>query len=133
MMSFQSVTPKSMENYVSDWKMSPGLWSADFLFLTGMTGAGPDGTVSNDPEMQIRLAFQRGAAVLQEAGIDFSSVVEMTSYHVGIQDHIDVFRRVRAEFVREPFPAWTAIEVNGFVTPGTICELRIVAARKGKQ
>lgn len=126
-MTSAAVVPPSMRNYVSDWKMSPGLWSGNFLFLTGMTGAGPDGTVDPDPASQIQLAFERTNTVLAEAGLDFSHVVEMTSYHVGIQDHIDVFREIRARYVSEPFPAWTAIEVAGFVTPGTICELRIVA------
>ena len=127
-----AIVPEAMENYVSDWKMSPGIFAGDFLFLTGMTGAGPDGTVNSDPERQIRLAFERVETVLQEAGLDFSDVVEMTSYHVGISDHIDAFRSIRESYVKAPYPAWTAIEVNGFVTPGTICELRIVAKKRGE-
>lgn len=51
----------------------------------------------------------------------------MTSYHVGLRDHIAIFRSVRDEFVREPYPAWTAIEVSGFITPGAIVEIRAVA------
>ncbi|ABD54026.1 RidA family protein [Jannaschia sp. CCS1] len=125
----RAITPAGMEGYVDDWHMSPGLMVGDFLFLTGMTGAGPDGIVDPDPETQIRLAFQRADAVLQEAGLSFAHVVEMTSYHVGIASHIDAFRAIRSEYVAAPHPAWTAIEVAGFVTPGTVCELRIVAHR----
>lgn len=124
-----AIVPKGMEGYVSSWQMSPGLMAGEFLFLTGMTGAGPGGTVNPDPEVQIRLAFERVKEVLQEAGLSFRDVVEMTSYHVGIASHIDAFRAIRSTHIAEPFPAWTAIEVVGLVTPGTICELRIVARR----
>lgn len=124
-----AIVPQGMEGYVSNWQMSPGLMAGEFLFLTGMTGAGPEGTVNPDPEVQINLAFDRVNTVLQEAGLSFRNVVEMTSYHVGISSHIDVFRAIRSRHIAEPFPAWTAIEVAGFVTPGTICELRIVARR----
>ncbi len=128
-MKNRGIIPPGMESYVDDWKMSPGIFSGDFLFLTGMTGAGPDGTVDPDAETQIRLAFSRANSVLEHAGLSFADVVEMTSYHVGIRDHITEFRRIRDAFVGEPYPAWTAIEVAGFVTPGTICELRIIAKR----
>ncbi len=128
-MTDHSIIPPGMEGYVDDWKMSPGLFSGDFLFLTGMTGAGPDGTVDPDPATQIKLAFARTDSVLRNAGLSFGNVVEMTSYHVGIRDHIDDFRRIRERFVTAPYPAWTAIEVAGFVTPGTICELRVIANR----
>ncbi len=124
-----AIVPSGMEGYVSDWNMSPGLEHGNFIFLTGMTGAGPGGIVDPDPARQIRLAFERVRSVLNEAGLDFSSILEMTSYHVAIQDHIDVFRKIRSEFVVEPYPAWTAIEVTGFVTPGTLVELRIIASK----
>lgn len=129
MSDVKAIVPPGMEGYVRDWQMSPGLQAGEFVFLTGMTGAGPDGTIDTDPEAQIRLAFQRVEAVLHEGGLSFGDVVEMTSYHVGIASHIDVFRAIRAAYLAEPFPAWTAIEVAGFVTPGTICELRIVARK----
>ncbi len=125
----RSIVPPGMEGYVSEWKMSPAIFSGDFLFLTGMTGAGPDGTVDPDPAKQIELAFQRADDVLTHAGLSFGDVVEMTSYHVGLQRHISDFRQIRDRFVQAPYPAWTAIEVAGFVTPGTICELRIIAKK----
>jgi enamine deaminase RidA (YjgF/YER057c/UK114 family) len=52
----------------------------------------------------------------------------MTTYHLGLRDHLDLLRSIRAEFVREPYPAWTAIEVAGFVSEGSIIEIRIVAS-----
>lgn len=126
-MEHRSIVPIDQRSYYEEWQMSPGLVSGGLLFLTGMTGHRSDNTFVEDPEEQIREAFTKIGDVLAAAGLDWTSLVEMTSYHVGIQDHIDVFRQVRAEYVREPYPAWTAIEVTGFVTPGAIVEIRAVA------
>lgn len=106
--------------------MSPGLESNGLLFLTGMTGYRDEGA-STDAEQQIRNAFEKVQNVLVEAGLDMSRLIEMTTYHVGIADHIDIFRRVRDEFVTEPYPAWTAIEVTGLITKGTFVEIRVIA------
>jgi enamine deaminase RidA (YjgF/YER057c/UK114 family) len=120
------ITPPELADYRDEWHMCPGIESNGLLFLTGMTGHRPEGA-SPDPETQIREAFGRVDAVLGAAGLDSSRVVEMTSYHVGMADHIDIFRRVRDEFVAEPYPAWTAIEVTGLISEGTIVEIRVVA------
>jgi len=106
--------------------MSPGVRSNGLLFLTGMTGSRPDGP-PGDVEEQIRLAFERVDSVLREAGLDRSRIVEMTTYHVGLRDQLDLFRGIRDEYVVEPYPAWTAIDVAGLVTEGTVVEIRVVA------
>ncbi|MEM8813753.1 MAG: RidA family protein [Pseudomonadota bacterium] len=124
-----AVVPPDLQDYVDDWHMSPGLEHEGFMFLTGFTGAGTDGSVPADPEVQIRSAFERVGLVLKEAGLGFEHIVEMTSYHVGLRDHLQTFRRVRDEHVRAPYPAWTAIEVAGFVTEGVVVELRAIARR----
>lgn len=126
-MDRRAIVPDELKSYYDDWKMSPGLISGDHMFLTGFTGTGPDGVCSTDPATQFRTAFHQVEVVLREAGLDFGSVVEMTSYHKGLRDHLELFRAVRAEYVREPYPAWTAIEVSGFASADTIIELRVVA------
>lgn len=126
-MTATPIIPPEMQTYYDDWRMSPGLACNGFVFLTGFTGVAPDGKLSSDPEQQIRQAFGQVAQVLAEAGLDFGHLVEMTSYHVGLQGHLELFKAVRAEFVQEPYPAWTAIEVAGFATVGNIVEIRAIA------
>lgn len=128
-MPSEAIIPPEMRGYYDDWRMSPGLASGGFLFLTGMTGVAPDGALSDDPDAQIRTAFANIARVLEEAGLDLGAVVEMTSYHVGLQSHLELFKTIRAELVREPYPAWTAIEVVGLATPGAIVEIRAIARK----
>jgi enamine deaminase RidA (YjgF/YER057c/UK114 family) len=124
-----AIVPVDQRHYYDDWRMSPGLECNGFVFFTGFTGVAPDGELSSDPEQQFRQAFSQVASVLEEGGMDFAHVVEMTTYHVGLRDHLDLFKAIRAEYVREPYPAWTAIEVAGFASEGTIVEIRVIARR----
>ncbi len=109
-------------------RLSPGIISGNHVFLTGLTGSNDDGSMPETHEAQFRQAFDKIGAVLREAGLDFGSVVEMTSYHVGLRDHFETFCAVRSEYVAEPFPAWTAVEVAGLRRQGAVVEIRVVAA-----
>lgn len=126
-MKRQAIVPKELEPYYDDWKMSPGHLSGDHVFLTGFTGASADGSLSSDPEIQMQNAFGKIGLVLRKAGLDFGALVEMTTYHIGLRDHLELFKSVRAKYVVEPYPAWTAIEVAGFVREGAIIEIRAIA------
>lgn len=123
----QSIIPPELMNYYRDWHMSPGLACQGFVFLTGINGARPDGRISTVPSEQIRQAFLAVERILTHGGLRFENVVEMTTYHVCLHDHIDLFRAIRDEFMVEPFPAWTAIEVSGLVTKEALVEIRIIA------
>lgn len=123
------IVPGAMRTLYDDWRMSPALEAGGFLFLTGFSGAPPTGEPSDDAEAQIREAFSQIGMVLDEAGLGFGDLIEMTSYHVGLQDHLDLFKAIRSEHVVEPYPAWTAVEVVGFATPGVIVEIRAIARR----
>lgn len=124
-----AIIPEGLEGYVQDWKMSPGLEHQGFIFMTGFTGAATDGSLSSSAADQIEAAFAKVGKVLEKAELGFEHLVEMTSYHIGLREHLDEFKQIRAQYVSEPFPAWTAIEVAGFVREGTFVELRCIARR----
>ena len=128
-MNKKPIIPSDLRSYYDGWKMSPGLECNGFVFLSGFTGAEPDGTLSKAPETQMRHAFNKIALVLNEAEMDFGNIVEMTTYHVGLKNHLEQFKHIRAEYVQEPYPAWTAIEVTGFVREDAIIEIRAIACR----
>ena len=127
-MTRRALIPKGAEAAVEALKLSPGIVSNGHVFLTGMTGNLDDGTMPGDAETQFRSAFDKIAAVLAEAGLTCDDIVEMTSYHVGIAEHFDLFSAIRAEFISPPYPAWTAVEVAGLRRPGALVEVKVVAA-----
>ncbi len=114
-------------------KLSPGVVSHGHVFVTGMTGSRVDGTMPDKLEDQFHMAFDKIGHVLAEAGLDHSATVEMTTYHVGLRDHFETFNTVRAQYVSDPFPAWTAVEVAGLRREGAVVEIRVIAALPDRQ
>ena len=126
-MAKRVIMPPEFRAASSQLKMSPGIVSGDHLFLTGVTGGDLEGRMPEDPEAQMRNVFKKMGFVLREAGLTFRSVVEMTTYHVGLRGHFDLFDSIRLEHFEEPYPAWTAIEVAGLRREGAIVEIRVIA------
>ncbi|CAN5527633.1 hypothetical protein BH20ACT17_BH20ACT17_08890 [soil metagenome] len=57
--------------------------------------------------------------------------VEMTSYHVGLREHLAQFIAVKDRHIAEPYPAWSAIGVSELITAGALVEVRAVAVDPG--
>jgi enamine deaminase RidA (YjgF/YER057c/UK114 family) len=123
----QTVAAPQFGRYPEDWHLSPVLISGDFAFFSGQTGTRPDGTVSSDPERQFRDAFSFLEANLSAAELGFHDIVEMTTYHIGLRQHLAIFIEVKDELIHPPYPAWTAIGVSELITPGTLVEIRVIA------
>lgn len=115
---------------MADWHLSPIPDTGGFVFLSGVTGTHPGGSVAADPETQIRDAFDFLEAHLAAAGLSFEHVVEMTTYHVGLRQRLATFIKVKDAYVSTPYPAWSAIGVSEFITAGTIIEIRVIARRR---
>ena len=111
-------------------KMSPGVVSGDHLFITGMTGSAADGSMPTDPQTQFQCAFGKLDTVLKAADLTFADVVEMTSYHIDIKSHFELFAQVRSQFVKEPYPAWTAVGIAELRRDCALVEISATARRK---
>ncbi|MCR9214466.1 MAG: RidA family protein [Proteobacteria bacterium] len=116
-------------HFHDQWHFSPALDTGEFVFFSGVTGCRPDDTVSEDPETQFRDAFQFLGETLKAAGLAWSDIVEMTSYHVNLRQHLDAFIKVKDEFVSPPYPAWSCIGTTELITEGTLVEIRIICQR----
>ena len=44
------------------------------------------------------------------------SIVEMTTYHVGLREHLDDFMTVKDRHIHRPYPAWSAIGISELIT-----------------
>jgi enamine deaminase RidA (YjgF/YER057c/UK114 family) len=122
------VIPASMQSMYDRFHFAPAARSGGFLLCSGQIGIGPDGRAPADPTQQFTLAFEAVKAVLAEAKLDFSDVVELTTFHVGLLQNLGAFMAVKDRYLPEPFPAWTAIGVSELAFPGGIAELRVTAA-----
>lgn len=97
-----------------------------FAFLSGQVGLEEDGSVSEDPDTQIRRLFANLKAVLDAVPAGPRDVVDMTSFHVGMERTMERMFCEKAAFFGDWNPAWTAIGVSELALPGLMLELRVV-------
>jgi len=116
-----------LAGFEEQWHFSHAVEASGLLFLSGVTGTAADGTVSDDPTDQFEQAFEHLRLYLAAAGATFADVVEITSYHVGLREHLDAFVAVKDRHIVKPYPAWSALGVSELITPGALVELRVVA------
>ena len=123
------IIPPDLRKKYDDWHFSPAVESGGFIFVSGCTGTKLDGTISSDEKNQFRQAFKTAEKSLIEAGVSFSNVIEITTYHVELRKNLEKFMSVKDEFIPEPFPAWTAVGVSELAIEGAIIEIRITAKK----
>lgn len=126
------VNPASMKGYYDDFHFAAAARSADLLLCSGQLGTGHDGAVIEDPEAQFVAAFEHVGTVLAEAGLDFDDVLEITTFHVGLRDHLATFVSVKDRFMPAPYSAWTAIGVSQLALPGALVEIRATAQLRAR-
>jgi enamine deaminase RidA (YjgF/YER057c/UK114 family) len=126
-MKSKPVVPHGFRVKYDKWHFSPAVESGGFLFVSGCTGAGPDGSISGNTRQQFRQAFRNVELALAEAGLSYADVVEMVSYHVELEENFQDFVLVKDEFVAEPYPAWTAVGVSSLAAEGALVEIKATA------
>ena len=127
MVKKEVVIPKGQESYYETYHFAPAVKDGNRLFCSGVIGVGADGKPPADPEAQFVCAFDTVKTVLTAAGIGFDQVIEMTTFHVGLQQHLATFMKVKDRYLQKPYPAWTAIGITELAFPGGIVEIKIIA------
>jgi len=117
----ERVIPSSMQKTYDRFHFAPAVKVGDLLLCSGQIGAG------DDPAEQFRSAFGMVREVLQAAGADLDDIVEMTTFHVDMGEHLGTFMGVKDEFISEPYPAWTAIGCTELAMPNGLVEIRVQA------
>ena len=123
----QVVIPQGMETFYDRLHFAPAVRDGNRLYCSGVIGVGPDGKAPHDPEAQFTLAFELLQSVLTTAGFSFADVIDVTTFHVGLQAHLRTFATVKDRYLREPYPAWTAIGVSELAVPGGLVEIKAIA------
>ena len=113
------------------FRYNPAVRAGGLLFVAGQVGIRDDGTVPDDAPSQIDLAFRRLGAILEHEGLGFGDLVEMTSYHVRIDEQLAAFRDIKDRYVTADFPAWTIIGAAALARPNLLVEIKAVAALRG--
>ncbi len=102
----------------------------DLVFSSGQAGFLPNGGLAGeDFETQCRQAFANLDRIFRGQGSSIDSMVRLNAFFADASQYA-AFKAIRAEWLREPYPASTAVVV-GFVFPGMLVELEGIAVRGG--
>jgi enamine deaminase RidA (YjgF/YER057c/UK114 family) len=99
----------------------------DHLFIAGTIGRRADGTIPDTIEEQTDIAIRRIEEILRLEKLDLTALVDVTSYHVDIHQHLSGFVTAKQRLVGAPYPTWTIIGVSGLASPGLLVEIRATA------
>jgi len=114
----------------TEWGFAEAVIDGDRIWLSGVVaGLGQSETLA-DSEKAYDRAFRIIGEVLARSGSSFDGVVEMTTFHTDIAAQMDGFMKVKHRYIREPFPAWTAIDIDRLVPDRGLVEIKIVARRR---
>jgi enamine deaminase RidA (YjgF/YER057c/UK114 family) len=122
-----TIVPAVWADFYEETHIPAGVLVGDTLRVTGHTGETADGVFPDGAEEQIRQTFRNLALTLHEAGATWEDVVELHSFHVGYSDQAEAVLAVAAEFLEDPYPAWTAVGVTELYVPEALVEIGCVA------
>jgi len=111
---------------------SQGVRVGPLVLVAGQGGWTPELTFPESREEQLRLAFANVATVLAEAGLGWEEVVEVTSYHVGLDPEVlDQMVGLLRAHCPDHQPLWTVLGVAMLARPEMCVEISVRAVRVG--
>lgn len=101
---------------------------ARWLYVSGQVGVTPEGVVPDDPEKQIKLAWDNLFAVLADAGMTGTDLVKVDGF-ITRPDLVSHYRKERERRFAGHAAATTLVIVAGLAEPNLLVEIQAVAAR----
>lgn len=98
------------------------------LFIAGTIGRRADTTIPDTIEEQTEIAIAKIEEILRLENLDLTALVDVTSYHVDISQHLPGFVETKQRLLKGVRPAWTIIGTTGLASPGLLVEIRATAA-----
>jgi enamine deaminase RidA (YjgF/YER057c/UK114 family) len=113
-----------------DWGFSDAIVTGDTIYLSGVVAGVREG--ETDLKVGYTRAFERIGDILKNAGASWDDVVDIISFHTDLITQMPAIVAVKNNYVKPPFPAWTAIQVSRLIPSNGITEIKIVAKLKYK-
>jgi len=125
------VVPERPEvrKFFNEWGFAEAVIDGDRVWLSGIVAGLRPGETTDDAEVAYDRALKMLGDVLERSGSSFDGVVDITTFHTDLPAQFEGFRKVKDRYIREPFPAWTAIDIDRLVPDGDLVEIKVVAKR----
>jgi enamine deaminase RidA (YjgF/YER057c/UK114 family) len=113
--------------FQQDWGYASAVVSGDTVTLSGVVaGVRPGET---DLRAGYTRAFERIGGILRSAGVSWDDVVDITSFHTDLTTQMPAIVAVKNQYIKPPYPSWTAIQVARLIPDNGITEIKIVARK----
>ncbi len=124
----ERIVPPNVAAPTGPWSPAVKAQPGETLFIAGCVSVDEDGNVvaPGDIAAQTHQVMQNFQAVVEAAGMKMSDVVKITNYLVDVRDY-PAMAAVRQQYLKEPYPASTMVEVTGFLYPGLLVEIEGIA------
>ncbi len=106
-----------------DWGFSDAIVTGDTIYLSGVVVGVREG--ETDLRLCYTRAFERIGEILKNAGATWDDVVEITSFHSDLTTQMPAMVAVKKNYVKPPYPAWTAIQVSGLIPTNGIASFDV--------
>lgn len=126
----QIIVPDTMILLAERAGYAPAVKVGTTLYCAGQVGRTADLQVIEDPEQQFLAAWENLRQVLAAGGCSFEDVVEMTTYHIDMNQHMPLFRQVKDSLFPRNTCAWTCIGVSELAKPGLLVEIKCIAVQR---
>lgn len=126
----QIIVPDTMKLLAERAGYAPAVKVGTTLYCAGQVGRTADLVVIEDPEQQFLAAWENLRQVLAAGGCGFEDVVEMTTYHIDMNQHMPLFRQVKDSLFPRNTCAWTCIGVSELAKPGLLVEIKCIAVQR---
>ena len=117
--------PAPVGPYVQVTVAPPG---GRLVYCSGAVSLAPDGSVVGEGDIvaQTRQTLENLKLALEAAGATFEDVVKINSYVTDFNLFSQI-APIRAEYLKEPFPASTTVEVSALIFPELMIEIEAIA------
>ena len=128
-MQKQVIVPEGVYPPTADFSQAIRVSGGDLVFVSGIIGMRPDGSMPSTAREQVELAFANLAKVLDASGATPADVVKVNIF-VGESFALvrDELREIRARYFTHDFPVSTLVQVVGFAGPDYRFEIEAIAA-----
>ncbi|MGW7067240.1 RidA family protein [Streptomyces sp. NPDC054855] len=115
-------------DWYEPYLISQAVRAGGFVYVSGQVGLGEDGTtVEGGFLAQGRQAFRNVGRVLEAAGLSFTDVVKVGIFVRDMATNLPHVITLRGEFLSEPYPADTLVEVVSLAQPDWQIEVEVIA------
>ena len=126
----ERIMPPAVAAPTGPWSPAVRTGPGEMLFIAGCVAVDENGNVigSGDIEAQTHQVMKNFKAVVEAAGMTMADVVKITNFLTDVRDY-PAMATVRQQYLKEPYPASTMVEVTGFLYQGLLVEIEGIAVK----